>query len=170
MREYMRIALSMLAIIGMIPGCAKQSEEKNKAVLPQKQAAFSFDSLETNIDLEAASADYNEYQIEVEAKLYDIPTMVGSVPLDLPTHITLPEGQMMLAIASSYDQEMITNFYNFEMERQGWQRISCIKGFESTLVFQRPKKVCVISVRALSARTKNNYKCLVHICTSLKEK
>jgi len=170
MREYMRTALSMLAIIAMIPGCAKQSEEKNKAVLPQKQAAFSFDSLETNIDLEAASAHYSEYNPEIEAKLHDVPTMVGSIPVEIPANSAVLEGQMVVALASHYDQEMITNFYNFEMERQGWQRISCIKGFESTLVFQRPKKICIISVRALSARTRNNYKCLVHICTSLKEK
>jgi len=166
----MRTALSMLAIICMIPGCAKQSEEKNKAVLPHKQAAFSFDSLETNIDIAAHTADYNDYNSETEATLHDIPTMIGSVPVELPADMAVPEGQMMVVFASSYDQEMITNFYNAEMECQGWQRIACVKGFESTLVFQRPKKVCIISVRALSARNRRNYKCLVHICTSVKEK
>lgn len=165
----MRTALSMLAIITLIPGCAKQSKEKNKAVLPQKQAAFSFDSIETNIDLEAASAYYSEYS-QIEAQLNDIPTMVGFVQVEIPTLHSMPEGQMVCAFASDLDQGMITNFYQFEMERQGWQRMSCIKNLESTLVFQRPKKICIISIRSLSKRTKNNYKCLVHICTSFKEK
>lgn len=76
---------------------------------------------------------------------------------------------MMLAWVCQYDQEMVTNFYNFEMENVGWKRIACIKGYENTLVFQKPKKICVISIRALSSKHKNNYVSLVHMCMSNKE-
>ena len=120
-----------------------------------------------------------------------IPTMVGSIPIEFESLRTHPEcsrseclsagasgrrlgiegseGQIMLGFVCQYDQEMVANFYNFEMENVGWKRVACIKAFESTLVFQKPKKICIISIRSLSSKYKNNYSCLVHICTSNKD-
>jgi hypothetical protein len=177
MREYIGNVLSVLVIISMIPGCFSKQNKISKAALPQKQAAFSFDGLETNIDCAAGMADQTAYNPEIQAKLYDIPTMVGSVSIELEKTIhpdlvegLLEEGQIMLGFLCQYDQEMVANFYNFEMENVGWQRIACIKGFETILVFQKPKKICIISIRSLSSKHKNNYACLVHICTSNKEK
>lgn len=180
MREYVSNLLSLLAIIALMPGCFQKQNKISKAALPQKQAAFSFDSLETNIDIAASMADQSSYNPEIEAKLHDIPSMVGSIPLEMeniPTHpecsrsecIEGPEGQIMLAFVSQYDQEMVANFYNFEMERSGWQRIARIRGYENTLVFQKPKRICIISIRAISSKHKNNYCSLVHLCVGNKE-
>lgn len=173
MREYIGNVLCILAI-ALIPGCFSKQNKVSKAAVPQKQAAFSFDSLETNIDIAAGMADQNSYDPEIEAKLHDIPTMVGSVPVEFEKTIHpepvegLNEGQIMLAFVCQYDQEMVANFYNFEMENAGWKRLACIRGFENTLVFQKPKKLCIISIRSLS-KSKNNYSTVVHICTSNKE-
>jgi hypothetical protein len=158
--------LVILLIIALIPGCFPKQKTSSKAALPQKQAAFSFDGLETNIDIAASMAD--KPNPELEAKLHDIPTMVGSHLLVFENQ-QLPENQMVLAWASQFDQEMVTNFYNFEMENAGWKRVANIKGFENTLVFQKPKKICIISLRTLSTKYKNQYASLVHMCMSNKE-
>ncbi len=192
MREYISNVLSVLAIVAMIPGCFSKQNKISKAALPQKQAAFSFDSLETNIDIAAGMADQSNYNHEIEAKLLDIPTMVGSVPVEFDkasAHsadakamadmgedskrefiLSSVEGsRTMQAFVCQYDQEMVSNFYHFEMENNGWKRIACVKGYETTLVFQKPKRLCIISVRSLSRKSKNNYSTVVHICTSNKE-
>ena len=170
MREYIGNVLSILVIILVMPGCFSKQHKISKAVLPQKQAAFSFDGLETNIDIAAGMADQSNPNLEIEAKLHDIPSMVGSVPVDFESGAQLAEGQIMLAFVCHYDQEMVANFYTFEMENLGWRRVTSIKGFESTLVFQKPKKICIISIRSLSGKFKNQHACLVHICSSSKEK
>jgi hypothetical protein len=166
-REYFSVIFGLL-IIALIPGCGPKQNSSSKAAPPKKQAAFSFDSLETNIDIAAGAADRTLCNPEIEAKLQDIPTMVGSIPIEL-YNAQLPERQMMLAWACQYDQEMVTNFYNFEMENAGWKRIACIKGYENTLVFQKPKRICIISIRTLSSKLKNQYAALVHMCVCNKE-
>lgn len=171
MREYRSNILIVLLCIATIPGCfSKQNKvTSSKAAVHQKQAAFSFDNLETNIDIAADMADQITCNPEIEAKLYDIPTMVGSIPVEFDTQRIVSEGQAMLAFVSQYDQDMVTNFYHFEMENAGWKRIASIKGFENTLLFQKPKKVCIISIRTLSGKHKYQYPCLVHVSVSGKE-
>lgn len=153
----------------MIPGCFSKQNKIPKAALPQKQAAFSFEKIQTSIDVAAGAADQLAFDPILEAKLQDIPTMVGSVPVESGPSM-LPQGQLMQAWVSPYDQKLVTDFYVAEMENGGWQKLATIKGFETVLVFQKPKRICVISIRVLSGTHKNPYTCLIHISMSSKEK
>lgn len=169
MREYIAHLFALGMIVTMIPGCFSKQNKISKAALPQKQAAFSFENLQTNIDVAAGSADQLIFDPVLEAKLHDIPTMVGSAPVEC-SPAALPEGQLMQAWVSPYDQTMVANFYSIEMESGGWQKLAIIKGFETMLVFQKPKRICAISIRSLSGTHKNIYTCLIHISMSSKEK
>jgi len=141
-----------------LPGCFVQSK-KNKAAL-KKKAAFSFDPLATHIDVSNIES-YAATQ-EVEAKLFDIPTMIGSLTFE-PYNQDLEPGKSMIVSLSLYDRDMLADFYLKEMVRSGWLLINNIHGFEWLLLFQKPHKLCVINMRSCDVKTKNQYHTLVHI-------
>lgn len=150
-------------ILLLLPGCFLQT--KNKAAL-NKKAAFSFDPLATQIDVGSIES-YAATQ-EVEAKLFDIPTMIGSLTFE-PNNQDLVSGQSMIASLCSYDKTAITDFYLKEMIRLGWLSVSHIYGFEWVLLFQKPQKLCIINLRSCTAKAKNSYQTLVHITVCNKE-
>jgi len=51
---------------------------------------------------------------------------------------------------------VILDFYRNEMERLGWQFISCMTGAESLLIFQKPYKMATICVRQETRGTFKN--------------
>jgi hypothetical protein len=167
-REFGAKILSICTMLLMVSGCSKKPAN-NKAASSKKQAAFSFNTLETNIDVLASTASAETANLELEAKLIDIPTMVGSVMLENDSDQILAEGQLMFACVASQEQSAISDFYNLEMEQLGWQRVAAIQGNEIVLLYQKPKKVCIISIRPLSHRN-TDYQSLIHIATSSKEK
>jgi hypothetical protein len=142
----------------LLPGCSLHTN-KNKAAL-QKKAAFSFDPLATQIDVSTIEA-YATMQ-EVEAKLFDIPTMIGSLTFE-PNNQPLVPGESMIASLCTYDRDVIADFYLKEMVRLGWLPISTIHGFEWVLLFQKPQKLCIINLRSCSVQAKNGYQTLIHI-------
>ncbi len=145
MREYVRKALGLGIIIAIIPGCAKQSSEKNKAALSKKQAAFSVDTLKTNIDV--------AFQEEaLRAQLDDIPTFVGSTFIFIDDQVK--DGQLSFALSSTGDVAIIKDFYMQEMENLGWQKIGQLEGVDTTFIFQKPKKICMITIQSSSERQK----------------
>lgn len=140
MREYARKALGIGIIATMIPGCAKQSSEKNKAALSKKQAAFSIDDLKTNIDI--------EFQDQaLRAKLDDIPTFIGSTIIFIDDQIK--DGQLSFSLAGSSDAAVIKDFYMQEMENLGWHKIGQLEGTDITFIFQKPRKICMIIIQSL---------------------
>lgn len=169
MKEYVVNFVSAILLLSLVSGCSKQ-HEKNKAAL--KKAAFSFDGLQTNIDICAELTPTLCAIPEIEAKLIDIPSMIGSTVINgqLDGEHNEDNDTLMLAWASAYDQETLTLFYIQEMEQLGWQKLAKVKGFETTLLFQKPKKFCVISIRAIVNKSKGNYNSIAHITVSNKEK
>lgn len=152
MREYVRKALGASIILAMIPGCTKQPNEKNKAVLSQKQAAFSFAKVATNIDIESIDDE------AFKAKLDDIPTFVGSKIISIDGQIG--DGQLSFSIACNAEQNCIKDFYMQEMEMSGWQKVASLAGNDIVLIFQKPKKICIITLE--KTISKNNSS-IVHI-------
>lgn len=148
----------------ILPGCFLHTN-KNKAAL-KKKAAFSFDPLATQIDVNNIES-YAATQ-EVEAKLFDIPTMIGSLTFE-PNNQDLVIGQSMIASLCTYDKAAIKDFYIKEMTRLGWLSVCSIHGFEWVLLFKKPKKLCIINLRSCIAQAKHDYQTLVHITVCTKE-
>lgn len=76
-----------------------------------------------------------------QAKLIDIP-----IPLD-SEQILSGISANSYAFYSKDILQSIIHFYEIEMEFLGWQKIAEFIGFESLLVFEKPNKKCIISVR-----------------------
>lgn len=81
-----------------------------------------------------------------QAKLFDIPIPMQAV------FNSEPIGDSMQGLSVDYsimlDRLAITCFYEREMERLGWQQlIENSSNNEFMLVFDKPNKVCVVSIR-----------------------
>jgi hypothetical protein len=134
-------------IIFMLPGCGKQPmPQKNKAALSEQHAASSFDPLLTNTD----------YSGHIEAKLIDIPTMVGSTLVNTSLSTPLSEGQTALAWTSLYEKSAIASFYEQEMLYAGWQKLGIVSADQITLFFCKPHQICTISIRDYEGSMRNS--------------
>lgn len=151
-----------ILLISLMPSCAKQKNQ-HKAAL-QTKAASSFSAIETNVDIAALQP---EYDTQIQAKFSEIPFMVGSTIMKEELTVTQ---QLILTGICLYDSFALADYYVIEMQRSGWQKISEFHASEVTLLFQKPKKVCVISIRSLSNKYKIPYKSLFYICIGNKEK
>lgn len=141
----------MAAIISLIPSCARQPSETKKAA--SKKAAFSFAKVSTNIDI--ASID----DFEFKAKLDDIPTFVGSEIIAIDDKVE--NSQLSFSVACNAELKSISDFYMQEMESCGWQKVALLEGQEITLLFQKPKKFCIIEL--VNANSKNQTDAIAHI-------
>ncbi len=153
----MKRALNLGCLL-LIPACVPQKTVKSKAAF-EKKAAFSLQEIQTNIDVTQTQSG----NLEIEAKLIDVPLMMGSTLLEDRSSIS-PDNQMALTWACQYDQTLIHDFYLQEMESLGWQRLMDLQSAETMLVFQKPKKMCVISLRPV--QNKNSPITLIHLFVS----
>ncbi len=84
---------------------------------------------------------------EQEAKLIDIPIPFGSKPLKRYTEQIQESENIMLGYENEMPANALQNFYVQEMERFGWQQEALCTGPEFVLLFSRPGKISIISLR-----------------------
>ncbi len=89
---------------------------------------------------------------EHEAKLYDIPIMLNAQPEQINTPNDTNQFALAYAIRSTLDE--VQKFYVGQMERFGWQLHSSFEANERLLVFEKPSKLCSISLRSHKDQTK----------------
>lgn len=128
-----KFALQILMFIGMLgflPACLFRNESNSAhpgRIYPERQTKG---KMQPFID---------------EAKLVDVPLPLRVVPYTLES--VNPEN-MMLTFTSLQAREDLVVFYQLEMERLGWKKASVgNSASEGLLVFQKPRKLCVISFR-----------------------
>ena len=156
---YYTAAIGFMLII--IPGCSGIHFRKTqKGQQPATRA-----ELKTNIDIAAQTSIQFNYMLELEAHLTDLPTIIGSMIIESES-AQLSEDQIMIAWVCPHEREIISEFFQQEMERLGWKKIAAIFGPEITLLFSKPKKICDISIRTLASPY--SFKSLIHIATSSK--
>ncbi len=86
--------------------------------------------------------------VRLQARLVDIPIAVGAVPcLDLYDEVSSYRG-VMLQYKVSSPREDVIRFYTYEMERMGWQCIMLVHASEDLLIFDKPERLCAISIRS----------------------
>ncbi len=91
-----------------------------------------------------------------EAKLTDIPPPLQARPLTaycLPAENKEPDS-VTLGYQSTMSVDEIKTFYVQEMERLGWQQMGLFTGRELLLSFEKPERLCTISIRP-GAHNKN---------------
>lgn len=83
-----------------------------------------------------------------QARLYDIPVPIMAEPDYGYTWSDDKNGSRVMGYLVTADsaQELVT-FYQAHMERLGWRERMIINGREVLIEFEKPEKVCCVSVR-----------------------
>lgn len=132
-----RLALAISAII-LLPACGSRTIKNKKAAF--KRAAFSMPSIQTQIDVGQSAA-------ELEAKLTDIPTLIGSRTISIYQISEQPQ-QLRLALECNQSLEEVDAYYIEQMAYNGWQSVAVIAGDELMQIYKKPQKICVITIRS----------------------
>ncbi len=130
------LILALIALI-LMPHCGSRSK-KNKAAF--QKAAFSLPSIPTNIDIDQISA-------ELEAKLTDIPSPLGSRIVHSESVSEQPH-KMRIVIECSGTLAELEALYAEQMAGCGWQSVESVGGTQLMQLYKKPHKVCVIMVQA----------------------
>ena len=86
-----------------------------------------------------------------QARLPDIPFLLGAKPIKMYGQFDQPAGSILLGYMSMLSMGEVVQFYVHEMERYGWHMLSKLNGMpEVVLVFTKPDAVAVISLRAVT--------------------
>ena len=88
---------------------------------------------------------------ENEALLTDIPFPMGVQFLEEYYREPLSEqNSFVVGFIGDITQETVKEFYRYEMELYGWRLAYSIEGFESVLVYEKPKRTGILVLRPLN--------------------
>jgi hypothetical protein len=91
--------------------------------------------------------DFDEHEAErQEATLIDIPIPLYLQRLPVVTRDHCGN-QIVLGYYSTIEPESLVNFYQNQMERQGWSLVKAFEGSEALLHFEKPTRTCSVSIR-----------------------
>jgi len=82
--------------------------------------------------------------IQQEAKLYDVPILIDAQPDDTNKQ---PDSLSQVSFFANVDFAEAILFYEQEMERFGWNLLGSFIEDEALLVFDKPTKMCSVSIR-----------------------
>lgn len=132
-----RLLLAIIAVI-LLPSCGPHAKKNKKAAL--KRAAFSMPKIQTNIDVEQSV-------VELEAKLTDIPTLIGSRIICIYQISEQPQ-QMRLELECDQNLAEVDAFYEEQMLYNGWQQVTSIKDDHEVMrIYKKPSKICVVIMK-----------------------
>jgi hypothetical protein len=164
----------VLTLLFFLPSCIKKKESSKEsrqqrceeAASPCQFAALSVEDIRalaagsshcSFVDEKDLSISHNVTEreprsvYEQEAKWPDIPTSFDIVPVihgACESSVTLA-----LPYQSYLSRESLKEFYRVEMERCGWNQQICFHGYETVMVFAKPKKTAIIIVRSVPSRS-----------------
>ncbi|GMU19234.1 MAG: hypothetical protein AMXMBFR12_04260 [Candidatus Babeliales bacterium] len=101
--------------------------------------------IETTIDVEQSV-------VELEAKLVDIPSIIGSRTISI---CQISEQPQQLRLSLECDQSLVEvdAYYAEQMLYNGWQQITSIKDdHEIMQVYKKPLKICIITLRQIASK------------------
>lgn len=124
-----------------------------------QEAAFS--AIRRCIDYEYVDSS-DEFIKRIEARYSDIPIPINVRPLR--DYFEQDDaGDSCLAYDTELSMDEACAFYQREMEHFGWKQGVCfIKGYEAVLIYKKPQKVAVISLRPVSKRSSVGIRLIVH--------
>lgn len=132
--------LALLAVL-VLPACGPQSKKNKKAAF--QKAAFSMPSLQTHIDTEQSV-------VELEARLTDIPTLIGSRTISMYQISEQPQ-QLRLEIECDQSMAEVDSYYAEQMLYNGWQLVAHINDTQEIIqLYKKPNKLSIITIRGRS--------------------
>jgi hypothetical protein len=79
-----------------------------------------------------------------EARLSDIPVLMGAKRLENKGRVVLQDHQQAMFFKSMLPLRDVLNFYEQEMERMGWEQLSLFEGKETILLFEKPYSIVLV--------------------------
>lgn len=89
---------------------------------------------------------------QYQARLYDIPIAINAMPLHNYCSCSDSSSAMQLGYSSLLSKDKLIEFYRHEMERAGWLEYAIIDGFQSVLLFEKPRRVCSVAIERNSKK------------------
>lgn len=163
--------LSLLILI--LPACLQRSRARTLGAEHNALLCSSLDNLapvkvcpEVRVDNQANGSDYQLMALALEAKFGDIPIPLGSEPIcDFFTHMPTDSMSIMFGYTNVTEASSLYNFFKTECLRLGWRLMGGIQSIESMLTFEKPDRICTISLRPLEAATA----LIITVCSKNKE-
>lgn len=136
---YKPLQFLAVTVLFLLPGCRKTSEYDKQRPVSSRVSLLD------------------------EAKLTDVSLPVGVVAYDVSTATALEKHNLVVSYEANFAREMLVEFYQLEMERLGWKEGAVFEALpfdvhstsgsvshsaEVMLVFEKPRKLCVISIRS----------------------
>lgn len=81
------------------------------------------------------------------ARLPDVIVPLGAVAVGYESPEALQESDSMLTYEIVSKREDVEHFYAEEMILEGWRLVARIQGAECLLIFDKPQRVCTVSLR-----------------------
>ncbi len=136
MRICFRVSVVVLCVIA---GCGKPFPKN----ILQSQSRC-----ETITEKQGCQQNENVLEIirEREAKLVDIPIPFNAQALPAAFSHDEQNGSYELGYQLSCKADDVEQFYRAEMERLGWNESFSIKGTQTLLVFEKPSRLCILSI------------------------
>jgi len=160
-KEIIPILLVGIMISSCIPGARKKTVHKQKTKTDNKNFSSQVNSNQQRHQL-LQELHKNQKVTEVafarqqEAKFSDIPIPLETMPLnDYFSHQNTATDPITAGYKTTMLLDEVTTFYLQQMERTGWRKVASVTGIESLLIFEKPDRVCAVSIRPLSKKHSN---------------
>jgi hypothetical protein len=141
--------LSLLLLI--LPACLHNSQAR---VLKSEKSSISAEDengVKRNESAQKRAEDPIDYRLKalsLEAKYSDIPIPLGSEPLyDFFKQLPFDERSIMFGYTNKTGISELYNYFKAEFMRLGWSFMGGIQDIESMLTFEKPDRVCSVSLR-----------------------
>lgn len=149
------------ALLCLLAGCAREARV-TQAVAQDQDSVFKNLSLSEirSFDTDEKPLTVNKWYSPVhdasplldvplqEAKVSDLPIPFNAKLVPQYCQTTSSHDRMVLGYRVGMGNHEAADFYRQEMERCGWQLVADARAHESQLIFRKPSKLCVISVRS----------------------
>ncbi len=100
------------------------------------------------------SVDYQLRALSLEAQLSDIPIPLGSEPInEFFTQDPADGIGVVFGYTNKAEVSKLYDFFKDESIRLGWSFSGGIQSIESLLTFEKPDRICTISLRPLDGTT-----------------
>ena len=163
--------LSLLILV--LPACLHNSRARILKTKHSDLLCSNLDNLvpvqrqaEVRVQESPDNDDYRLRALSLEAKLSDIPIPLGSEPIrDFFAEAPVDDMNIVVGYTNMTDSSSLYNFFKTECIRLGWYLRGGFQRVESMLVFEKPDRICIISLRPCEASTA----LIISICSSSDE-
>lgn len=142
MHEVVRLVIVISTLI-LFPSCGPHTKKNKKAAF--QKAAFLPSQIQSQIDI-------HQDVLELEAKLTDIPTLIGSRTISIRQISEQPQ-QLRLELECNQSLVEVDAFYAEQMLYNGWQQVAIIKDESEIMhVYKKPSKMCIVTIKQASSK------------------